>query len=412
MRIGIFSDTYPPFINGVSTSIRMLEDEFRKKGHTVYIVTVNSENMSYKQENEGRILRIPGVPTGIYDYRLTSFYPFKAFNIIKEWDLDVIHTQTEFGIGTFARVVGKQLNIPVVHTYHTMYEDYVHYITKGYFKNSSRKIVEYITKFYCDKTIKELIVPTKKTYNLFKDKYKFDRNVHIIPTGINVENFYKENVDWKEIEKLRKKYGIKDNEKILLYLGRVAKEKSIDFLINNQVKIIEKFSNCKLMVVGDGPDLEEYKKLAKSKGIEDNVIFVGKVPWEQTKLYYNMADIFVTASTTETQGLTVVEAMAASKPVVAVDDESFNTTVIDDLTGFLFNTKKEYIESIEKLLSDYDLIENMGNQGRINSLAYSSSFFAERILNVYKLAIGEGQNHDKRLSTRVKDVFIRGIHGQ
>ena len=412
MRIGIFSDTYPPFINGVSTSIRMLEDELRKKGHTVYIVTVNSENMSYRQENEGRVLRIPGVPTGIYDYRLTSFYPFKAFNIIKEWNLDVIHTQTEFGIGTFARVVGKQLNIPVVHTYHTMYEDYVHYITKGYFKQPSRKIVEYITKFYCDKTIKELIVPTKKTYNLFKDKYKFDRNVHIIPTGINVENFYKENVDWKEIEKLRKKYGIKDNEKTLLYLGRVAKEKSIDFLINSQVKILEKFSNCKLMIVGDGPDLEEYKELAKSKGIEDNVIFVGKVPWEQTKLYYNMADIFVTASVTETQGLTVVEAMAASKPVVAINDESFNTTVIADLTGFLFKTKKEYIESIEKLLSDYALIENMGNQGRVNSLAYSSSFFAERVLNVYKLAIGEGQNHDKRFSTRVKDVFIRGIHGE
>ena len=112
MRIGIFSDTYPPFINGVSTSIRMLEDELRKKGHTVYIVTVNSESMKYKQE--GQVLRIPGVPTGIYDYRLTSFYPFKAFNIIKEWNLDVIHTQTEFGVGTFARVIGKQLDIPVV----------------------------------------------------------------------------------------------------------------------------------------------------------------------------------------------------------------------------------------------------------------------------------------------------------
>ena len=410
MRIGIFSDTYPPFINGVSTSIRMLEDELRKKGHTVYIVTVNSESMKYKQE--GQVLRIPGVPTGIYDYRLTSFYPFKAFNIIKEWNLDVIHTQTEFGVGTFARVIGKQLDIPVVHTYHTMYEDYVHYITKGHFKSSSKKIVEYITKFYCDKTIKELIVPTKKTYDLFKQKYKFDRNVHIIPTGINVENFYKENTDPREIEKLKKKLGIKENEKTLLYLGRIGKEKSVDFIIENHVKILEKFPNCKLIIVGDGPDIDEYKELVKSLEINNKVIFTGKVPWEETKLYYNMADIFVTASKTETQGLTVVEAMAASTAVVAVDDESFNTTVIDDLTGYLFNTKEEYIEAIEKLLSSDELIERMGNQGRINSLAYSSSFFADRVLSVYKLAIGENGNKDRRLTTRVKDAFVRGIYGE
>ena len=410
MRIGIFSDTYPPFINGVSTSIRMLEDELRKKGHTVYIVTVNSESMKYKQE--GQVLRIPGVPTGIYDYRLTSFYPFKAFNIIKEWNLDVIHTQTEFGVGTFARVIGKQLDIPVVHTYHTMYEDYVHYITKGHCKSSSKKIVEYITKFYCDKTIKELIVPTKKTYDLFKQKYKFDRNVHIIPTGINVENFYKENTDPREIEKLKKKLGIKENEKTLLYLGRIGKEKSVDFIIENHIKILEKFPNCKLIIVGDGPDIDEYKELVKSLEINNKVIFTGKVPWEETKLYYNMADIFVTASKTETQGLTVVEAMAASTAVVAVDDESFNTTVIDDLTGYLFNTKEEYIEAIEKLLSSDELIERMGNQGRINSLAYSSSFFADRVLSVYKLAIGENGNKDRRLTTRVKDAFVRGIYGE
>ena len=236
--------------------------------------------------------------------------------------------------------------------------------------------------------------------------------MHIIPTGINVENFYKENVDRSEIESLKKKLGIKKDEKTLIYLGRIGKEKSIDFLINNHVKILEKYSNCKLIIVGDGPDIDEYKELVKSLKINDKVIFTGKVPWEETKLYYNLASIFVTASVTETQGLTVVEAMAASKPVVAIDDESFNTTVIDDLTGYLFTNKKEYIEKIEKLLSSDELIERMGNQGRINSLAYSSSFFADRVLSVYKLAIGDNANKDKRLTTRVKDVFVRGIYGE
>ena len=141
MRIGIFTDTYPPFINGVSTSIKMLENALRKKGHKVYIVTVNPKDMKYIYEENGRVIRIPGIPIGIYDYRLTTAYPIRAVNKIKKWNLDIIHTHTEFGIGTFARVIGKQLDIPVVHTYHTMYEDYVHYITKGYFDEPSKKIV-------------------------------------------------------------------------------------------------------------------------------------------------------------------------------------------------------------------------------------------------------------------------------
>ena len=204
MRIGIFTDTYAPNINVVATSVLMLKKALEKKGHVVYIVTVNAENMQYKQEENGKVLRIPGIPIGIYDYRLTGIYPIKAIKMIKKWNLDVIHSQTEFGIGTFARILSKQFSIPLVHTYHTMYEDYVHYITHGYFNRSSKKIVEYLTLFYCDKTISELVVPTKKAYELFKQKYKVDRNVYIVPTGIDVEKFYLENNTSIDVSKKRK----------------------------------------------------------------------------------------------------------------------------------------------------------------------------------------------------------------
>ena len=148
MKIGIFSDTYTPYINGVTTSIVMLKNALEKKGHTVYIVTVNNEDFHFKYEEDERTIRLAGVPIGIYDYRLTGIYPLKAINKIKKWDLDVIHSQTEFGVGTFARIIAKQFNIPLVHTYHTMYEDYIHYITHGYFNKSSKKLVEYFTIFY------------------------------------------------------------------------------------------------------------------------------------------------------------------------------------------------------------------------------------------------------------------------
>ena len=163
MRIGIFTETYTPYISGLVTSEVMLKKGLEKLGHEVYVVTANLEGFHYEYNEEEHVLKIPGIPTGIYDSRLTAVYPLKAVNKIKGWNLDVIHSQTEFAIGTFARIMAYQLDIPLVHTYHTMYEDYTHYITKGYFDKSSKKIVEYLTLFYCDKTASELIVPTKKS---------------------------------------------------------------------------------------------------------------------------------------------------------------------------------------------------------------------------------------------------------
>ena len=168
MRIGLFTDTYPPNINGVATSVCMLKKALEKKGHQVFLVTVNPDNMKFVYEDNGKTIKLPGLPVGIYDYRLSGIYPIRVVNKIKKWKLDVIHSHTEFGVGTFARLISKQLNIPLVHTYHTMYEDYVHYITHGYFNKSSKKLVEYLTLFYCDTTANELIVPTKKTLNIYK----------------------------------------------------------------------------------------------------------------------------------------------------------------------------------------------------------------------------------------------------
>ena len=411
MRIGIFTESWTPYISGLVTSEVMLKNALEKLGHEVYVVTANLESFTYEYNEKERIYRIPGIPTGIYDSRLTGIYPIKAIKKIKEWDLDVIHSQTEFAIGTFARIFAKQYDIPIVHTYHTMYEDYVHYITKGYFDAPSKKIVEYLTKFYCDKTIDELIVPTKKTYDLFKEKYRYERNVHIIPTGIEIERFYKEKINQEKLKILKEKLKLNLNDIVLLFVGRVASEKDIEFLINNHSKILKNNKNVKLLIVGDGPDLENYKKLSKKQKIEDNVIFTGKVSWDDIPLYYSLSDIFVTASHTETQGLTVVEAMAASIPVVALNDESFRNTVIDGLTGYLFDNKKEYINEIVELVNDKEKRINMGNQGRINSEAYSSKYFAERVLHVYKLALKDRPlKGNKTFLTRLKNTIKRGFH--
>ena len=387
MRIGLFTDTYPPFINGVSTSVSMLRDALEKKGHTVYVITVSKNVLKTEVDEENRIIKVPGIPVGIYDYRLSRIYPITMINTMRNWKLDVVHSHTEFGIGIFARLFAKQFNIPLVHTYHTLYEDYTHYITKGYFNRSSKKIVEYLTKFYCDKTATELIVPTNKIYKLFKEKYEFEKNIHIIPTGIEIDRFFTENVDKKEVEFLKEKLNLSKHDFIIIFVGRIGTEKNIKFLLDSQKNLKKKIPNLKLLIVGDGPEKEEYENLIKEYKIDDCVIFTGKAAWEEIPIYYHCANLFATASTTETQGLTVIEAMASGIPPLCIDDESFTTTVTNDLSGKIFTNNKEYEDAVIELHKDKKKYKYISEQARINSEHLSSSGYADKVLEVYERAI-------------------------
>ena len=383
----------------------MLKKALEKQGHTVYIVTVNNENMKYKYEEDEKVIRIPGIPVGIYDYRLTGIYPVKIVKKIRKWHLDVIHSQTEFGVGTFARIIAKQFHIPLVHTYHTMYEDYVHYITKGYFVGTSKKIVEYLTLFYCDKTISELIVPTEKTKELFKEKYKVNRNVYVIPTGIEIEKFYLENNKNLNILEKRNSLGIAKDDFVILFVGRIGTEKNIDLLLNGMDKLIKLSKKIKLLIIGDGPDMGYYKEYVYKRKLGKNVIFTGKVPWDSISEYYLIADIFATASVTETQGLTVIEAMAAGLPVVCINDESFTGTIMNNVDGIIFNNLEEYIEAITKLYQDRELLKNLGKKARIDAEKYSSEKFATSVLEVYRTAIKKNRKIVIPLVDTIKEVF-------
>ena len=407
MRIGLFTDSYPPYINGVSTSVAMLKKALEKKGHIVYVVTVSNNALKYEYDVENRIVKVPGIPVGIYDYRLSRIYPLTMINTMKSWNLDVIHSHTEFGIGILARLLAKQFDIPLVHTYHTLYEDYTHYITHGYFDKSSKKIVEYLTKFYCDKTANELIVPTNKIYKLFKEKYEFKKNIHIVPTGIEVDRFYTENVDKSYVQALRKKLKLQKKDFVILFVGRLAAEKNVEFLLNAEKKLMAKYKNIKLLIVGDGPDKEHYEEMARDLNISSNVIFNGKAAWEEMPFYYHCANVFATASTTETQGLTVIEAMAASVVPLCIKDESFVGTVTHELNGLIFNDEDEFVNQVLTLYKDNALLQKYNNQARIQAEHCSSTSYAERVLEVYKRAILDKKAEDRfglisKISKKIK----------
>ena len=406
MRVGIFTESYPPLVNGVSTSILMLEHALTKLGHEVFIITVSDNKKDYVLENNGHILRLPSVNlANCYDYKMTSVYPIKAVNMIKKMNLDVIHSNVEFTVGIFARVVSEQLSIPLVHTYHTNWEDYTHYITKNkkILDDICKKLLKYLVVFFEDKTVTELIVPSNKIYNLFKDKYKFTKNIHIIQTGIETSKFYKEKFNLKDINSLKKKLGIKKKDFVVMTVSRLAKEKSVDRIINNHKDLVKKYSNMKLLIVGDGPDIDKLKDEAKSLGVSDSVIFTGKVPLSDIPIYYQLGNVFVTASKSETQGLTVVEAISSSLPIVAVKDDSFVNSVIEDFNGFVFTDDEKYINSISKLYEDKDLYNRLSNQSRLLSEDFSSEYFALKVLKVYETAIENYKKDNKKIINKIKN---------
>ena len=400
MNIGLFTDAYVPSVNGVVTSVETLKKALEQKGHTVYIVTVGQDSKTYDYNEKERILKIPGIPLGIYDYRMSSIYPLKVMNKIKSWNLDLIHSHTELSMGIFARLFAKQYNIPLVHTYHTMYKDYTWYVSRNvkFFDMGCKKAVEYISKFYCDNTADAFIVPTVKTYHLFRDEYHYDKDIYIVPTGLDASRFYKENSDKLKVTRLRRYLGYKRKDFVMLFVGRLAQEKNVTFLFD----IIEKTKNknIKLLIVGYGPDEDKYKKEVKERGLEDRIKFTGKVAWVDMPNYYHVSNAFITASTTETQGLTVIEALAASLPVICIDDDSFKSAVVDNFNGRIFKDEKECLEIVEELSTNKLELNNLTDKAEGSIKKYSLSSFADSVLEVYKVAITK-HNKKQALSTRI-----------
>ncbi len=409
LKIGLFTDSYPPYINGVSTSVETLKISLEELGHTVYVVTVGQDATTYDYNETSKVLKVPGIPLGIYDYRVASIYPVKVINKIKSWNLDIIHSHTELCMGIFARLFAKQFNLPLVHTYHTMYKDYTYYVSRNhkYFDLGCKKAVEYLSKFYCDNTADAFIVPTIKTYHLFREEYHYDKDIYIVPTGIDSSRFLTENVNIDKVEQLRKNLGYKKSDFIVIIVGRMAQEKNIEFVLKIAEILSVKKSNIKFMLVGDGPDKEKYEKIATKKKLEDSVKFIGRVSWTDTPLYYHIANILITASKTETQGLTVIEAMASSLPAICIEDEAFRTMVVDGLNGRFFNTEEEAAQIIEELHKDKKQVNTLSKQATSIANKFSLPEFGKNVIEVYETAISNHSNK-KDLSSVIVKIFKRG----
>ncbi len=406
MRIGLFTDTYSPEINGVVSSIVLLQKELEKNGHEVFVVTTG--NSLFETEYQGHVLRLPGVELKqLYGYVLTSPIHFSAMTEIEAMKLDLIHAHTEFGVGIFARLVARKLNIPLVSTYHTTYEDYTHYVNPIHSKSVdklAKKAVANLSKLY-GTTCVEMIAPSEKTKEMLLG-YGIKTPINVIPTGIDLERFDRKNTDPERIAAIRAEAGVRPDEALIVFVGRIAQEKSIDYPIRGFLRIKTDRIPARLLIIGDGPQMEELQELCTDLQLQDYVVFAGKKPSEQIPAYYHAAEAFVSASLTETQGMTFIEALASGLPVFARPDEVLKDLVIPGKTGYLSRTPEEFALQLEAYLKLDQADREAMRQNSIEQVGpYDSRLFYQRVITMYERAIRSFKDYYEVTAIKAKNEY-------
>lgn len=375
MNIGIFTDTYFPQVSGVATSIQTLKNDLERKGNSVYIFTTTDPNVS-KKTIEPNIFRVSSVPfISFTDRRIAIRGMFHAVELAKELKLDIIHTQTEFSLGLMGKFVAKQLKIPFVHTYHTMYEDYLHYVLNGHLLKPYH--VKQMSRMFL-KNASGVVAPSKQVKTTL-DRYEVPAPISIIPTGVDLSEYTKP-VNTSDI---REKLGISEDTPVILMLSRIALEKKIDHMLKSMPELLEYNPDIKLVIVGDGPDMDELVEMSNSLGISDSVIFTGEIEHDKISPYYHLANIFVSSSDTESQGLTYIEAIASGLKIVVRSAPYTDQLLTDPSVGVTFSKDNQLVPRIIAYLDHPNSFDDREARQKI-LYNISSDSFGNSILDFYR----------------------------
>ena len=375
MKILLTSDTYENQICGVSTSIETLKEELIKKGHDVRVLLLSKDRRS---KIKGSDYLIGSFSFHIIDFRQSIRFHDKVIDEIILWNPDIVHIQTEWFGGLAGKKIARKCGCPYINTSHTSWENF----TKGFIPTDVLRT--FLSKRLLLKNYNKssaVIAPSHKMANLLKS-IGVNLPTYVVPTGIDLE-FFCENLSSHDENELRKDLGINESTRVLLYLGRVGNEKNLDELMEYFSDLIEKDPNIVLLIVGEGPHLKKLKDCVKKLKITDNVRFTGVVQHEDTCKYYKLADIFVSPSTCETQGITYMEALASSLPLVCRYDEALDDVLENGYNGFFYTDKKEFIDCVSRILSSDEYLSELGANARKSSLKFSKKDFADRVEEIY-----------------------------
>ena len=377
MKILITTDWYSPAVNGVVTSVKNLRRGLEALGHEVRILTLSQTRHS---QIEDGVYYLGSVPVGLLypGARLRTPMVRRIAREILQWRPDVVHSQCEFSTFYMARRIADYLKIPLVHTYHTVYEDYTHYITSS--ARLGRTAVTLLTRWVAAQT-DCMIAPTGKVRRLLQG-YGVRRPVFVVPTGIDLRRFQKE-ADPMRRAVLRASLGIPAENSVLVCVGRLAEEKNIQELLKLRASLGSR--PVTLLLVGDGPDRARLERVAHDLRLEaPAVIFAGMVAPEEGPDWYRLGDLFVSASSSETQGLTYIEALAAGVPALCRADPCLEGVIQDGENGWQYHSTQEFRQRLEAFLARPETHEALRRRAAESAEQFSAQRFAQRVERIYQ----------------------------
>ena len=365
LKIGFFTDTYKPQINGVVSSIETFRLELENQGHQVYVYCPKIKN----EVSTKRIIRFRAVKFLFQpEYYVSLPFSRKIIKDLWQQDLDIVHAHTPFSLGQLGYYYSVIKKVPFIHTYHTLYPEYVKsYIMKG--KLVTPEMAKKLSAAFsnrCDLTI----APSEKIKKLLQS-YGANKTIKVLPTGLKLKEFKK-----LKSNDFRVKYNLAKKDRVLIYVGRLGKEKNIDFLIKSMLLLKEQGENIKLVIIGDGPYKDNLKKMVKGLDLQKEVVFTGYFKKGQVIKAYQASDLFVFASKTDTQGMVILEAAVCGLPIVAIQDLAFTNMVRQGVNGFLVKEdKRAFANKILKVLDNKKIYNKMSN----NSIKLAKEFSIEKL---------------------------------
>ncbi len=384
MKILITTDLFTTSTNGVVTSVRNLWDELKAKGHEVRILTLSETKKSYKEDNVYYIKSV-SIEFVYPDVRMPLSYRNAMIKELIDWKPDVIHSQCEFFTFQYAKRIAKRTGAPLVHTYHTMYEQYVTYVIP-----SERIGKKFVRKFIRSrmKKVNTIIAPTSKVEGSLQS-YGLKNDIQIVPSGISLKQ-HNHRLSDEERKQKRQALGVPDDHTVLLNLGRLGTEKNLGELLDLYAEALKDNDKLTFMIVGDGPDKAHLEKKAAELGISDKVIFTGMVKPTQVQEYYQLADLFVSASTSETQGLTYIEAAANGLPLLCRKDDCLCDVLKEGLNGYAYEQAEEFHNRLRMITGDDEWRVNAGEQSKKIAQTFDKSHFGDTMEKIYKGLVTSG----------------------
>ena len=398
MKIVMFTDAYWPRVNGVTVSVDSFSKALIKAGHQVLIVCsfypqglnvpVSFLNSTEAEEGPG-IVRVPSMPAFITkEDRIAKFNKwYWVFKQVENFNPDIVHINTEMVIAEFGFLYARAHNLPAIYTFHTMWEDYspnyfpmfppfmVRLVVRGILKNIFRRSYR-------------VIVPTPQIDEVVH-KYASKMKTFLLPTGIEPELFDHHQAESAVFrEKLEKHFPGLKGRRVLLFAGRVAREKNIGFLLNILPKILAKFPDVVLLIVGNGPDLEYYQDEARRAGVEESCVFTGYIERNDLALTYSISEVFVFPSMTDTQGLVTLEAMFSGIPVVAIGALGTLMVMGGDNGGFMVkDDENEFTARVLELLENRELRESKSLEAKMHARSWSIEELTKKLVSIYESSV-------------------------